>query len=60
MFNFEKLDVWQKAIVFADSIYSSTRCFPARRTLWTDKSDAPSSRFHFLKYCGRIFANAGC
>ena len=29
MFNFEKLDVWQKAIVFADSIYSSTRSFPA-------------------------------
>jgi four helix bundle protein len=29
MFNFEKLDVWQKAIVFADSIYSVTRSFPA-------------------------------
>src|SRR5690242_16218930 len=29
MFNFEKLDVWQKAIVFADSIYGSTRAFPA-------------------------------
>ena len=28
MFNFEKLDVWQKAIVFADSIYSSTKAFP--------------------------------
>jgi len=28
MFNFEKLDVWQKAIVFADSIYSKTRDFP--------------------------------
>jgi four helix bundle protein len=28
MFNFEKLEVWQKAIVFADSIYSSTRAFP--------------------------------
>lgn len=28
MFNFEKLDVWQKAIVFADSIYSETRSFP--------------------------------
>jgi four helix bundle protein len=28
MFNFEKLDVWQKAIVFADSIYSETRNFP--------------------------------
>jgi four helix bundle protein len=29
MFNFEKLDLWQKAIVFADSIYSETRHFPA-------------------------------
>jgi four helix bundle protein len=29
MFNFEKLEVWQKAIVFADSIYSETRHFPS-------------------------------
>jgi four helix bundle protein len=29
MFNFEKLDVWQKAIDFADLIYNSTRNFPA-------------------------------
>src|SRR5207244_5610998 len=29
MFNFEKLDVWQKAIDFADFIYSETRNFPA-------------------------------
>jgi len=28
MFNFEKLDVWQKAIDFADFIYSETRRFP--------------------------------
>jgi four helix bundle protein len=28
MFNFEKLDVWQKAIEFADFIYSETRRFP--------------------------------
>src|ERR1700730_9491309 len=28
MFNFEKLDVWQKAIDFADFIYSATRDFP--------------------------------
>jgi four helix bundle protein len=28
MFNFEKLDVWQKAIDFADFIYSETRSFP--------------------------------
>jgi hypothetical protein len=29
MFNFEKLDVWQKAIEFADLVYSSTRNFLA-------------------------------
>jgi four helix bundle protein len=29
MFNFEKLDVWQKAIDFADVIYTHTRHFPA-------------------------------
>jgi four helix bundle protein len=28
MFNFEKLDVWHKAIDFADFIYSGTRDFP--------------------------------
>jgi four helix bundle protein len=29
MFNFEKLEVWQKAIDFADLIYSETRAFPS-------------------------------
>jgi four helix bundle protein len=29
MFNFEKLDVWQRAIDFADLVYKSTRNFPA-------------------------------
>jgi four helix bundle protein len=29
MFNFEKLDVWQKAIDFADLVYNQTRHFPA-------------------------------
>ena len=28
MFNFEKLDVWQKAIDFADLVYTVTREFP--------------------------------
>ena len=28
MFNFEKLEVWQKAIEFADFVYSVTRTFP--------------------------------
>ena len=29
MFKFEKLDVWQKAIDFADLIYRTTKPFPA-------------------------------
>src|SRR5437868_353121 len=28
MFNFEKLEVWQKAIDFADFVYRITRTFP--------------------------------
>ena len=28
MFNFEKLDVWHKAIDFADAVYSVTRTYP--------------------------------
>jgi four helix bundle protein len=28
MFNFEKLEVWQAAIEFADRVYSITRAFP--------------------------------
>jgi len=28
MFNFEKLEVWQKAIEFADFVYSVTKTFP--------------------------------
>jgi four helix bundle protein len=31
MFNFEKLEVWQKAIDFADLIYADTRRFPDER-----------------------------
>ena len=29
MFNFEKLEVWQKAIDFADLVYNQTRHFPS-------------------------------
>jgi four helix bundle protein len=29
MFNFEKLEVWQKAIDFADLVYTNTRSFPS-------------------------------
>jgi hypothetical protein len=29
MFGFEKLEVWQRSIEFADAVYSATRSFPA-------------------------------
>jgi four helix bundle protein len=29
MFNFEKLEVWQKSVVFADGVYSATKLFPS-------------------------------
>ncbi len=29
MFNFEKLETWQKAVAFADLVYETTRDFPA-------------------------------
>ena len=29
MFNFEKLDIWQKVIDFADLVYNETRGFPS-------------------------------
>ena len=29
MFGFEKLDVWQKAIEFADRVYDVTESFPS-------------------------------
>ena len=33
MFNFEKLEVWRKAIDFADLIYKETRAFPSEERL---------------------------
>lgn len=29
MFGFERLEVWQKAIEFADTVYAATKSFPA-------------------------------
>jgi hypothetical protein len=33
MFGFEKLDVWQKAVDYADTIYIVTRAFPNEERL---------------------------
>jgi hypothetical protein len=35
MFNFEKLDVWHKAVDFTDLIYTNTRSFPNPKRLST-------------------------
>ncbi len=48
MFNFEKLDVWQKAIDFADLVYKHTRNFP------TDE------RFGLANQIARPTKSAGC
>jgi len=49
MFNFEKLDVWQEAIQFADLVYELTRRLSGRRALRIDESDAARSRFDFIE-----------
>ena len=54
MFNFEKLDVWQKAITLADVIYNDTRSFPADERFGPNKSDATLSSVGLFQHCGRI------
>jgi hypothetical protein len=49
MFNFEKLEVWQEAVQFADLIYSLTRTFPQeevahRRSAATLRRELASAR----------------
>ena len=55
MFNFEKLDVWQEAIQFADLVYELTRRLSGRRALRIDESDAARSRFDFIEPRGGYF-----
>lgn len=42
MFNFEKLEVWQKAIDFADLVYAATKGFP------------PDERFGLINQMRRV------
>ncbi len=49
MFNFEKLEVWQKAIDFADLVYRETQIISRRRTIWSDESNASRGGFDFVK-----------
>lgn len=51
MFNFEKLDVWQKAMDFADLVYTLTRTFPNEER--PDQPDETSGRIRFLECCRR-------
>jgi len=39
MFNFEKLEVWQEAIKFADLVYDVTRAFPAEGSSRSSRPD---------------------
>ena len=54
MFNFEKLEVWQKSIALADVIYHETPELSRGRMIWLNKSDATIGRFGVFQYCGRI------
>jgi 23S rRNA-intervening sequence protein len=48
MFNFEKLDVWQEAIQFADLVYELTGNFPDEGESWINESDATRCGFCFV------------
>ena len=57
MFNFEKLDVWHKAIDFADFIYSGTRDFPIEERFGLTNQMRRAAVFDLFEYCRRLFAN---
>jgi S23 ribosomal protein. len=57
MFNFEKLDVWQKAIDFADLVYNRTRGFPADERFGLNQPDATRRSFGVLEHCRGNLAN---
>jgi four helix bundle protein len=57
MFNFEKLDVWKKAIDFADLIYTSTKTFPAHERFGLTnqmRRAAVSASSNIAEGCSRI------
>ena len=53
MFNFEKLDVWQKAIGFADLVYNHTRHFPADERFGLTNQMRRARRLSIFEYCRR-------
>ncbi len=54
MFNFEKLEVWQKAIDFADLVYRETQTLSRRRTLRANESDAARGGLSFFESGRRL------
>lgn len=44
MFNFEKLETWQKAINFADLVYLRTRSFPGAERFDFDRPYAATEK----------------
>src|SRR4030095_4493960 len=60
MFNFEKLDVRQKAIDFADLVYAATRSFPAEERFGLTnqmRRAAVSLSSNIAEGCSRISKN---
>jgi 23S rRNA-intervening sequence protein len=55
MFNFEKLDVWQEAIQFADLVNELTGDFPDEERFWIEESDAACRCVHFIQSGRRKF-----
>jgi len=53
MFNFEKLEVWQKAIDFPDLIYAMTRAFPAEERFGQMRRAAVSISSNLAEGCFR-------
>ena len=54
MFNFEKLEVWQKAIDFADLIYKQTRIVPVCKSVLGSRISSAERRFQFLQISLRV------
>ena len=60
MFNFEKLDVWQKAIDFADLVYATTREFPSEERFGLTnqmRRAAVSISSNIAEGCSRVSKN---
>jgi len=55
MFNFEKLDVWQEAIQFADLVYELTGDFPDEERFGLTNQMRRAAVVHFIQSGRRKF-----